>query len=84
MVPDALIIDSRISHIGIRLWARLNYYADRADHIFPEWETLASDISCSPTIIRRPFSELIEAGWIIPVGKGYELVDEAPKPKSKS
>lgn len=82
MVPNTLITDQRISHVGIRLWIHLNYYADKPDHIFPAWETLAAGIGCSPTIIRRPFSELIEGGWIIPVGKGYELIDAVSNPKS--
>lgn len=76
MVPDDLITDRRVSHLGVRLWCRLDRYTNDAGQTLPAWETLASNIGCSPVTVKRLFTELVETGWIIRVEAGYVLVDE--------
>ena len=63
-VPDALVIDPRLSDRAVRLWVRLDKYAGKDGSSFPSRERLAKDIHCSVPSITRAFKELVEAGWV--------------------
>lgn len=63
-VPDALVIDHRLSHIAVRLWVRLDKYAGSDGNAFPSRARLASDLGVSKGTIARGLGELAAAGWI--------------------
>jgi hypothetical protein len=63
-VPDDLFTDTRLSHLAVRLWGRLDKYAGRDGDAFPLRETLAKDLGVSKGGIARALAELSRTGWI--------------------
>ncbi len=63
-VPDALVMDDRVSHVAFRLWARLDRYAGQDGQAYPSRERLAADLKVSMGTIKRSLSLLVETGWI--------------------
>jgi DNA-binding FadR family transcriptional regulator len=63
-VPDALITDMSVSHLAVRLWARLDRYAEPDGRAFPSRKALAEDLGVSVSVIKRALSELVDTGWI--------------------
>jgi DNA-binding transcriptional MocR family regulator len=63
-VPDALIADTSVSHLAVRLWARLDRYAGKNGRAFPSRKTLAEDLGVSMSTITRALAELSTAGWV--------------------
>lgn len=63
-VPDALVIDTRLSHLAVRLWVRLDKYAGADGNAFPSRARLAADLGVSRGGIARALSELAANGWV--------------------
>ena len=63
-VPDALVIDHRLSHVAVRLWVRLDKYAGSDGNAFPSRARLAADLGVSKGTIARGLGALAAAGWI--------------------
>jgi hypothetical protein len=63
-VPDALVVDHRVSHVALRLWIRLDRYAGADGQAYPSRERLAADLAVSLGTIKRSLSLLVETGWI--------------------
>jgi DNA-binding FadR family transcriptional regulator len=63
-LPDALIDDTTISPLAVRLWAKLDRYAGKDGRAFPSRARLAADLAVSVPTISRALSDLADAGWI--------------------
>lgn len=89
-VPDALVIDKRLTHLAVRLWVRLDKYAGKDGNAFPSRARLADDLGVSKGSIAAALSNLSKAGWITrkprPDAPGSswttELNDESTVPDS--
>lgn len=69
-IPDALIIDNRLSSHAVRLWARLDKYAGANGAAFPSRTTLADDLNWSLIMVARALRELTTTGWITRTRRG--------------
>ena len=76
MVPDALILDRRVTPISVRLWMALDRYAGQDGAPMPAMSQIAMEIGCSPAVASRAFAELISVGWITGRPGDYNLEDE--------
>ena len=81
-LPDALIDDKRVSHVGVRMWAKLDRYAGQDGRAFPSRARLAEDLGCSLQTVTRILSELVSTGWITrtrrPGGSWDTTLNERP------
>jgi hypothetical protein len=84
-IPEALLLDSRVSGDAVRLWGLLDRTASR-DRIFPGRTRLAKQLGVSVATLDRKIAELSDAGWLHVKRRGqgrtnvYTLLDRPDSP----
>lgn len=63
IIPEALL-DSAVSHIGVRLYGVLDRYAGANRLAYPSRKTLANRLQCSLSTLDRAIEELVSAGFL--------------------
>lgn len=64
MVPEDLINDKAVPHLGVRLWAKLDRIAAGRERAIGSRAKLAADLNVSPSTLDRARRALEDAGWL--------------------
>jgi hypothetical protein len=64
-VPDALILDKRVTDFAARLWCRLDRYAGQDGRAVKSRAGVAKDLGVSEATVKRGYANLIETGWLV-------------------